>query len=291
MDERNIAEELHLLAGRARPVHPRAYVDRALARSARRRRTSWSVAGLVAACLVGTVIASPLAGLPGLGGRDAAAELIRLPASTSEQARMIRDCMPEGGPVHGMDPGRRLPEQGRIEDFRVLARFTDGEGSTALLGSTAGFVFCTPVPKGELGEPAVFTYWGHKAPGGLAAGLTGDLTVDAYVVQTDERAIRSEKPRSGYFRVVAGRVGPGVRRVAIEWSPGRQADAVVANGFFVGRVPATHRSDPRSRLDALGKPLEVIDTPPVTVTAYDEAGETAGRVPDVTYLWTGQDRG
>ncbi|MFB4293706.1 hypothetical protein ACBI99_39150 [Nonomuraea sp. ATR24] len=47
-------------------------------------------------------------------------------------------------------------------------------------------------------------------------------------------------------------------------------------------MPATHRPDPRGRLDALERPLEVIDTPPVTVTAYDEAGATAGQVRDVT---------
>ncbi|MGW0482962.1 hypothetical protein [Nonomuraea sp. NPDC003214] len=40
------------------------------------------MAGLVGACLVGAVIAYPLTGLPGIGGRDAAAELIRLPANT-----------------------------------------------------------------------------------------------------------------------------------------------------------------------------------------------------------------
>lgn len=288
LDERNIAEELLLLADRAQPVHPGSYIDRAVTSSARRRRASWSVAGLAVACLAGVVVVYPMTrDLPATGERDTAAEVIELPDNTPQQAQMVRDCMAEGGPVHNMDPSRRMPGQGGVDDFHVLAQYTDGEGSTALLGSTAGFAFCTPVKKGELGEPAVFTHWGNKAPGDLAAGLTGDLTVDAYVMQTDGRAIRDEQAKKGYFRVVAGRVTPEVRRVTIEWAPGRPAEAQVANGFFIGRIPATHRSDPRGRRDALGKLWRIADTPPVTVTAYDEAGAVAGQVRNVTFLWTG----
>ncbi|MER6825446.1 hypothetical protein ABT352_05605 [Streptosporangium sp. NPDC000563] len=289
LDERNIAEELRLLADQARPVHPRVQIDRAVTRSVRRRRVSWSVAGLAAACLVGTVIANPT--LLAAGGRDVAAGVAELPDNTPQQARTVRDCMPKGGPVHEMDSNRRLPEQGDVDDFHLLAQYGDGEGSTALLGSTAGFVLCTPAKEGKEGDPAVFTYWGGKAPGDLTAGLTGDLTVDAYVVRTDGLPVREEQAKTGYFRVVAGRVAPEVRRVTIDWAPGQQADARVANGFFVGRIPAKHSPDPGGRVDAFGDPLRVADTPPVTVTAYDEAGAVAGRVRDVTYLWTGSEHG
>ncbi|MGW2214693.1 hypothetical protein ACWCSD_06895 [Nonomuraea sp. NPDC001684] len=46
--------------------------------------------------------------------------------------------------MHNMDGSRRLPEQGAVEDFRLLADFRDRWGTTALVGSRAGFVLCTP---------------------------------------------------------------------------------------------------------------------------------------------------
>ncbi|XVQ86555.1 hypothetical protein ACQP2K_03775 [Microbispora siamensis] len=74
------------------------------------------------------------------------------------------------------------------------------------------------------------------------------------------------------FRVVAGRVTPEVARVEIDWADGRRGDAAVANGYFVGRVLGR------------SKDSRVLNTPPVTVTAYDEAGRVVVRQKGVRFV-------
>ncbi|GAA3510825.1 hypothetical protein FHR32_003784 [Streptosporangium album] len=279
-----IAEELRLIAGEAQPVNALAYASRAATGSSRRRRLSWSLAGLAvaAASVVGVLVVIPFS-----GGQNIAAQVFELPQNTPEQLRAVRECMPMGGPVHDMNGKQRIPGHGKAEDFRVLVEYRDAVGSTALVGSTAGFVFCTPQKYEAFAERAVFTYWGYKSPGDLAAGLSGSLTVDAYEDQTDSHGMRDDDQSGGSYRVVAGRVAPGVRRVEIDWADGRLTDAQVANGFFVGRVLGESVSDPQGGVDALGEPRKILDTPSVTVTAYDEAGQVVGQEKDVNYAWRG----
>ncbi|WP_066941263.1 hypothetical protein [Microtetraspora fusca] len=277
LDEQKIAQELHLMAREARPVDAHVYASRALVRSGR-RRLSWSLAGLAvaAASVVGVV-------LPASGGKDIAASVHELPDNTPEQVKLIRDCMPLGGPVHEMDSRKRIPEHGKVGDFRVLAEYRDDVGSTALVGSTAGFVLCTPQKNPNFADRPVFTYWGYAPPGDLEAGLTGALTVDAYEVQTDSHAMRDDDQSGGSYRVVAGRVTSDVRRVEIDWAGGRRAAAQVNNGFFVGRVPAASVPGPDDGLGGM-----VVDSPDVTVTAYGEAGEVLGQRKDVKFLTAGR---
>lgn len=179
VNEQKITEELRLMAGGSRPVDALAYASRAAAGASRRRRLSWSLAGLAvaAASVAGVFVVGSSSGFP--EGRNIAAKVAGLPRNTPEQLRAVRECMPTGGPVHNMDGNRRIPEHGRAEDFRVLVEYRDRGGSTALVGSTAGFVLCTPTTQKEFAGRAVFTYWGYNPPGDLT-GFSGDLNVDAY---------------------------------------------------------------------------------------------------------------
>ncbi|WP_326819802.1 hypothetical protein [Streptosporangium sp. NBC_01756] len=284
VNEQKIADELRLIAGEAQPVNALAYASRAATGASRRRRLSLSLAGLAvaAASVVGVLVV-----IPSTGGQNIAAQVAGLPQNTPEQLRAVRECMPMGGPVHDMDGKQRIPEHGKTEDFRVLVEYRDAVGSTALVGSTAGFVFCTPQKYEAFAERAVFTYWGYQPPGDLAAGLSGSLTVDAYEDQTDSHGMRDDDQSGGSYRVVAGRVAPGVRRVEIDWADGRRTDAQVANGFFVGRVLGKSVSDPEGGVDASGEPMTILDTPSVTVTAYDETDQVVRQEKDVTYAWRG----
>ncbi|WP_433218575.1 hypothetical protein [Microtetraspora malaysiensis] len=275
LDEQKIAQELHLMAREARPVDAHVYASRALARSTR-RRLSWSLAGLAvaAASVVGVV-----AVLPASGSQDIAASVHELPDNTPEQLKVVRDCMPMGGPVHGMDRRMRIPEHGKVDDFRVLAEHRDKIGSTALVGSTAGFVLCTPQKNPDYADNPVFTYWGYAPPGDLEAGLTGALTVDAYEVQHDSHAMRDDSFQSaGTYRVVAGRVASEVRTVEIDWADGRRTTVQVHDGFFIARVPALPASGDGS----------IVDSPDITVTAYGEAGRILGQRKGIKFLTAGR---
>jgi hypothetical protein len=270
IDERTIATELRQLADASRPVNAQAMAARAVAGS-RRRRLSWSLAaGALAAAVAGTLVVVPIT-------RNTttvtAADPSGLPSNTPEQLRAVRDCMPLGGPVFGMDHRKRYPLDADVKDFRELVVHRDGVGSTALVGSKAGFVLCTPQKYKEAfpGDP-VFTPWGSTLPGNLDAGVSGPLTVDAYTTETDSNAMSDDDQSGGDYRVVAGRVAQEVTRVEIDWADGRRTDAAVANGFFIGRVPG--------RLNADGKH---IDTPAVTVTAYDETGQVISRKAGVLF--------
>ncbi|WP_329091772.1 MULTISPECIES: hypothetical protein [unclassified Streptosporangium] len=287
VNEQKITEELRLMAGEARPVDALAYASRAAAGASRRRRLSWSLAGLAvaAASVAGVFVVGSSSGFP--EGRNIAAKVAGLPRNTPEQLRAVRECMPTGGPVHNMDGNRRIPEHGRAEDFRVLVEYRDRGGSTALVGSTAGFVLCTPTTQKEFAGRAVFTYWGYNPPGDLT-GFSGDLNVDAYEGQTHSYAVGPEREqRDDNYLVVVGRVTPDVRRVEIDWAGRRRVDAQVANGFFIGRMLTKPVPDPGGRVDANGEPLEVVDTPLATVTAYDEAGRVVGQEKGVNYMWRG----
>ncbi|MFD0473950.1 hypothetical protein ACFQ0B_41140 [Nonomuraea thailandensis] len=196
VNERAIAEELRRMAAGARPApDPHTLVAGA---TRRRRRRSWTLAGaaLAAACTAGALVLVPLP-----GGRETVASLVpTLPPNSPEQLRAVRDCMPEGGPSVNTNPKWRDPAHGTAADFRVLAEARDTYGRTALVGSTKGFVLCTPSK--QTPDPPVFTYWGHEAPGNLR-GFPGDLAVDVY------EAKYSSAEKENYFRVVAGRVSPG----------------------------------------------------------------------------------
>jgi hypothetical protein len=270
VDEKTIAAELRRLADASRPVNEQAMVARAVA-GARRRRLTWSLAASAVAVAAGALIAVPLT----LGTTTAtpASGPAGLPANTSAQLQSVRDCMPLGGPVDGMDTRKRYPADADVKDFRELVVYRDDVGSTALVGSETGFVLCTPQKDKEaFPSSPVFTPWGSALPGDLDAGVSGPLTVDAYTTETDSNAMSDDDQSGGRYRVVAGRVAREVTRVEIDWADGRRTDAAVAGGFFIGRVPA--------RVNADGKHL---DTPAVTVTAYDQAGEVIDRRAEVPY--------
>ncbi|MBE1591943.1 hypothetical protein ACFPOI_08625 [Nonomuraea angiospora] len=183
--------------------------------------------------------------------RDFTEFVARLPENTPEQLRVVRECMPNGGPVHNMDGNRRLPEQGSVEDFRVLAEYRDKKGMTALVGSLAGFVLCTPTTQKDMAERAIFTYWGFKPPGDLT-GFQGDLQADAYTSHTHSYATGPQRiQHDDAYRVVVGRVTSGVRRTrcwggrrtwrSAPWGGGA-ATEVVGKKFV--RTSATRRSEP-----------------------------------------------
>ncbi|MEV5559634.1 hypothetical protein AB0L44_38795 [Nonomuraea wenchangensis] len=286
LDEQRISAELRRMADEARPVDALAYAARARTGSTRRRRLSLSVAGLAAAASViaaVTVAVTVATGATG-GGPDGvtAAEVDRLPDNTPEQARAVRACMPQGGPVHNMDGRRRIPEHGAVEDFRLLVEYRDEGGSTALVGSRAGFVLCTPSTPEELAESAVFTYWGFQAPGNMR-GFPGALQVDAYTSQSRYEEGRDKATRNQTYRVVVGRVTADVRRVEIDWADGRRTDARIADGFFIARVLGKSVPRPGGGKDAFGKPLTVLDSPPVTVTAYGPQNQVLEQVTDEAY--------
>ncbi|MFI6740582.1 hypothetical protein ACIBI9_47330 [Nonomuraea sp. NPDC050451] len=275
IDEQRIGEELRRMAAEARPVDALAYARRARTGALLRRRAAWSLAGLAAAASLVTavIVAVPSGG----SGPDTAAEVTRLPENTPEQLRVVRECMPNGGPVHNMDGNLRLPEQGSVEDFRVLAEYRDKKGMTALVGSLAGFVLCTPTTQRDMAERAVFTYWGFKPPGDLA-GFQGDLQVDAYTSHMHSYATGPERVQhDDMYRVVVGRVTSGVRRVQIDWADGRRTDARLAGGFFIARVPGKPVPDPED------KSAEILNSPPVTVTAYGAQDQVLGQQKDVAF--------
>ncbi|MGP3916722.1 hypothetical protein [Nonomuraea sp. 10N515B] len=277
IDEQQIAEELRLMADEARPVDVLGYVSRARTVSLRRRRLSWSLAGLAAAAsVIATVIAVP----PGGSGPDTAARVMRLPDNTPEQLRLVRECMPQGGPVHNMDGNRGIPEHGTVKDFRLLVDYQDKGGTTALVGSQSGFVLCTPTEQTDFAERAVFTYWGFKSPGNLT-GFSGDLQVDAYTSHMHSYAVGPERiQKNDIYRVVVGRVGAGVRRVEIDWADGRRTDARVADGFFIARVLGKLVRD---RQDSDDEPPTILDSPPVTVTAYGQQGQVLKQEKSVAF--------
>ena len=278
INEQQIAEELRRMAEEARPVHALAYATQARAASQRRRRLSWSLGGLATAAA--SVITAVLVVIPGGSGPDIAAQVMKLPSNTPEQLRLVRECMPQGGPVHAMDGNRRLPEQGTVTDFRLLVEYQDKGGSTALVGSEAGFVLCTPTEQQDFAERAVFTYWGRKPPGNLA-GISGDLQVDAYTAHTHSAAIGPQRlQKDDVYRVAAGRIAAGVQRVAIDWADGRRTDARLSNGFFIARVPGKLIADPA---DPVGEPPTLLDSPPVMVTAYGADGQVLEQEKNVAF--------
>ncbi|MFB4271441.1 hypothetical protein [Nonomuraea sp. GTA35] len=280
IDEQQISAELRLMAEEARPVDALAYAGQARIGSLRRRRMSWSVAGLAA---VASVIAAMTVVTSGGSGQVTAAEVERLPDNTPEQLQVVRECMPRGGPVHNMDGNRRLPEHGTVKDFRLLVEYRDNGGSTALVGSLSGFVLCTPTTQKDFAERAVFTYWGFKAPGNMT-GFSGALHVDAYTSHMHSYAVGPERvQKDDTYRVVVGRIKADVRRVEIDWADGRRTDARVANGFFIARVPGRPIPDPAGGEDALGEPLTILDSPPVTVTAYGSQAQMLGQEKDVAF--------
>ncbi|QYC44830.1 hypothetical protein Nocox_36380 [Nonomuraea coxensis DSM 45129] len=283
LDEQRISAELRRMADEARPVDPLVHARRARAGSTRRRRLSLSVAGLAAAASVITAV-TVVTGVTGGGpGQVTAAEVDRLPDNTPEQARAVRACMPQGGPVHSMDGRRRIPEHGSVEDFRMLVEYRDEDGSTALVGSRSGFVLCTPSTREDLAERAVFTYWGFEAPGNMR-GFPGALQVDAYTVQSDyDEEGPAPAMTTRTYRVVAGRVGADVRRVEIDWADGRRTDARVADGFFIARALGKSVPRPGGGKDAVGRPITVLDTPPVTVTAYGARNQVLEQVKDEAF--------
>jgi hypothetical protein len=284
IDEQQIAAELRQMADEARPVDALSHARRAQLGSLRRRRVSWTVAGLVAA----SVIAAMTVVTPGDSSSITAAEVKLLPDNTPEQLQAVRECMPKGGPVHSMDGNRRLPEHGTAKDFRVLVETRNQRGSTALVGSESGFVLCTPTTHKEFAERAVFTYWGFEAPGNLT-GFSGALQVDAYTSHMHSYPEGAEQMRNDSYRIVVGRVSENVRRVKIDWADGRRTDARVANGFFIARVLGKSIPDPDGRKDAMGEPRTILDSPPVTVTAYGTQAEILEQEKNVAFVPGGRE--
>ncbi|WP_433515408.1 hypothetical protein ACQP2T_07185 [Nonomuraea sp. CA-143628] len=277
IDERRIAEELRLMAGEATPVDPLAYATRTLAR---RRRRAWSVAGLTAVAVAATVVAAVVLPSPDTPGPDTAAGVAALPDNTPEQLQLVRKCMPQGGPVHSMDGNRRIAEHGAADDFRVLVESQDTGGTTALVGSDAGFVLCTPTDQKDMAERAVFTYWGFKPPGDLA-GFSGDLQVDAYTSHTHSYTVGKQRiQKDDMYRVVTGRASDAVRRVEVDWADGRRTSARIANGFFIVRIIGKLVRDPE---DPENEEATILDSPPVTVTAYGTDGKVLRQEKNVAF--------
>ncbi|MFC5830479.1 hypothetical protein [Nonomuraea insulae] len=74
----------------------------------------------------------------------------------------------------------------------------------------------------------------------------------------------------------------------VDWADGRRAEARMANGFFIVRIIGKQTADPEGREDALGRPLCVLVSPPVTVTAYGEDGRVLQTEKDVAYTPLGE---
>ncbi|MBB5083153.1 hypothetical protein [Nonomuraea endophytica] len=275
VDERTIGDGLRRLAGRAEPVDGEMMAALVLRSAGRRRRTGWAVgvAGTAAALAFGAVAVT---NLPDPGDRTVAEvdptftgltlaptpppatapPIEGLPANTPEQFRQVRDCMPQGGPVHGMDGERRVPQHGVAEDFRLLAESRDKLGVTQLMGSRKGLVLCTPgVLDVSYPERPIFTYWGHEEPGSLA--FDGPLAVDVHGTQTQSE-VNPGTDGDPVFMVVAGRAAERVRRVEIAWASGQRMEASLSGGFFIARTRVTKRS---------------ATLPKVDVTAYDADGK------------------
>ncbi|WP_203873825.1 hypothetical protein [Planobispora takensis] len=192
------------------------------------------------------VVATVVLSSPGISGPDTAAGVAVLPGNTPEQLRLVRECMPRGGPVHSMDGDWRIAEHGAAEGFRVLAEYRDEGGSTAPVGSEAGFVLCTPTDQKDMAERAVFTHWGFK-PSGNLAGLSGDLQPDAYTGHTHSYTVGEQRlQKDDVYRVVAGRAGDAVRRVEVDWVGGRRTSARIANGFLSHGSSAGRCATPRT---------------------------------------------
>ncbi|MEV0614970.1 hypothetical protein AB0I81_16715 [Nonomuraea sp. NPDC050404] len=282
IDERRIAEELRLMADEAAPADPLALTARTFSRRRRRTLTAWSVAGL--AGLAAAAVVAPMLAPSHSGTPDTAAHLATLPANTPEQLGLVRECMPQGGPVHNMDGNRRIPEHGSADAFRVLAEYRDEGGVTALVGSDAGFVLCTPTNQPDMAERAVFTFWGFKAPGDRTA-FSGDLQVDAYTSHAHSYTIGKQlTQKDDYYRVVVGRVSDAVRRVEVDWADGRRTEARIENGFFIVRILGKLVPDPEQQgEDAAGEPYKILHSPPVTVTAYGADGRVLRQEKDVAF--------
>lgn len=277
IDERRIAEELRLMADQASPVDPLAYATRTLAR---RRRRVWPIAGLTAVAVAAAVVAAVILPSPDTPGPDTAAAVAALPDNTPEQLRLVRECMPQGGPVHNMDGNLRITEQGVADEFRVLVEARDKGGTTALVGSDAGFVLCTPTDQKDMAERAIFTYWGFKPPGDLA-GFPGDLQVDAYTSHMHSYTVGEQRiQKDDIYRVVTGRVGNAVRRVEVDWADGRRTSATIANGFFIVRIIGKLVRDPEGPEN---EEATLLDSPPVTVTAYGADGKVLRQEKDVAF--------
>ncbi|MBN6051832.1 hypothetical protein JYK22_07780 [Nonomuraea sp. RK-328] len=274
VNEHTIAEELRRMAGEARPVDAHAHAVRAASLTALRRRAPWLLAA-AAALVAGAVTVASL-GTDQMTARVADPPARGLPDNTPEQLRLVRACMPAGGPSVNTNPNWRDPAHGTVADFRVLAEYRDKNGSSALVGSLKGFTVCTP--SDETPEPPVFTYWGNKAPGNLT-GFPGLLSVDIYTVSYWS----GKAPHDNYALVVAGRIGPGVRRVTVDWPRGRRTEAVVSGGYFIARRPAKLVPGRKDQ----GEPATYIENPPATVTAYDSAGRAADSRKNVPQGWRG----
>ncbi|MEV7801471.1 hypothetical protein AB0O28_00825 [Microbispora sp. NPDC088329] len=184
--------ELRAMAEAAEPVNPQALTARAV-RGSGRRRLTWSPAGAVVAA---ACVAGPLVVVTGGPGTTVATPVEELPANTPAQLRLVRECMPAGGPVHSMDSHLRMPGQGDVRDFRVLVEYHDAVGSTALTGSLKGFVLCAPQKYPQFADRTVFHCW--------SIAKRGSLTVDYYETQTDSHTQRDEgdfqTTRSGWSR-------------------------------------------------------------------------------------------
>jgi hypothetical protein len=283
IDERQIADELRLMASEAAPVDPLAYGDTAITAASRGgRRRTWAVTGLAGLAAAATVAAVLLAPPSDTRRPDAAARLATLPDNTPEQSRLVRECLPDGGPVHGKDSGQNFPVHGPAAEFRLLAAYRDQAGMTFLAGSDAGFVVCTPIAGMGAEQRPVFTYWGFETPGDVT-GFSGDLQVDAYTA--GRRQVQRDED---LYLVVAGRVSDAVRRVEVDWADGRRADAVISHGFFIVRIQGRRVPSPDGRPAPDGRRLMTLGSPPVTVTAYGAGGRVLRQEKDVTYRPPGQ---
>ncbi|GAA3674213.1 hypothetical protein GCM10022224_043180 [Nonomuraea antimicrobica] len=276
IDERRIAEELRHLADDATPVDPLALAARTLARRRRRARSVTGVAVLaVAATAVAVLVVPSSNGL----GPDSAARVATLPDNTPEQSRLVRECMPQGGPAHSMDGDLRIAGQGSVDDFRVLVDYRDEGGSTALVGSEAGFVLCTPTAQKDMADRPVLTYWGFKAPGDLD-GFSGDLQVDAYTAVRHPYTVgERQTQKEDIYQVVAGRVSDAVERVEIDWADGRRTPARIASGFFIVRIAAKVRREP----DKTSGEVLLVSVPSATVTAYGADGRVLEEEENVVF--------
>ena len=213
-------------------------------------------------------------------GADAAARVQTLPPNTPEQLRLIRECMPQGGPVHNMDGGGGAsPRMGRPRTSGVLTEYRDQAGTTAMVGSDAGYVLCTPTRLKEMEEHPLFTYWGLKAPEmWFRGGSPGRCAHQSYVFVPGGKG--SEDGRVPGRR----RAGRRCRTAGGGRLGGRAAtEARMANGFFIVRIIGKQTADPEGRKDALDRPLSVLVSPPVTVTAYGEDGRVSQTEKDVAF--------
>lgn len=239
MTEQMLKDALGRIADRSVPIDGLA--ERALRGAARRRTARRSVTAVAVA--VATAVTGSLL-LPG-GADPMMTETVAprrgLPTNDPVETKIVQACLRNGSPTGPM--GEPRPALGGPSDYRLLVSLKEDAETVAVAGGERGFVLCARQNE-ENTEPPRLNPW-VGATGDLW-GFEGEGRVDAigYLSRVGENGKGSSATK--LHHVVVGRVKADVTRVVISWDKGRTVNAVVRNGFFLGRVD--------SRLVETGRP-------------------------------------